>query len=89
VLLLLPTVPPFRLHWYAGSVPPLVGTAVKVTCEPEQVGLLSTEIETDGVTVGVTLIVIVFELAVAGLAQLALEVSTHAITSPLAKLDDA
>jgi len=66
-----------------------VGVAVKVTCEPAQMGLLSTEIDNDGVTVGVTLIVIVLELAVAGLAQLALEVSIHAITSPLAKLDDA
>lgn len=66
-----------------------MGAALKVTCEPAQVVLLPPEIliDTDGVTVGVTIMLIELDVTVAVLTQLALEVSIHATTSPLTKLD--
>jgi hypothetical protein len=63
-------------------VPPLVGEAVNVTAEPVHAGLLLVETETEGVTL-LTCIVIPDELAVAGVAQLALEVITQVTTAPL------
>ena len=49
----------------------MVGVAVKVNDEPEHVGLvpLVNAIDTDGVTEEVTVIVILFEFAVVGLAH--------------------
>ena len=44
--LLLPWLEPLTFHWYMGVAPPLVGTAVKKTSEPEQNGLVNVEIET-------------------------------------------
>ena len=41
---------------------------------------------TDGVTVGFTVIVIVFDVAVVGDAQVALEVRTHVTTDPVARV---
>ncbi len=43
------------------------------------------EMLTAGVTVVVTVMVMVFDVAVAGLAQGSFEVSTHSTWSPLAK----
>jgi hypothetical protein len=62
----------------------LVGVAVKVTLVPEQMapdGLAA--ILTEGTTVLVTVIVIVFEVAVTGLAQVAFDVITQLIVLPL------
>ena len=51
MLLFVPVLEPFFFHWYEGDAPPLVGVAVKVTDEPEQVGLVPEVIamETDAV----------------------------------------
>lgn len=64
----------------------MVGVAVKVTDEPEHVGLLPVVIAivTDGVTVVFTVIVMPVLVAVAGEGQLALLVIEQVITSPLA-----
>lgn len=57
----------------------MVGTAVKVSELPLQVGLEPevNEMDTAGVTTAVTVTEIELEVAVVGLAQAALEVSTH------------
>ncbi len=74
----MPTFPPFSFHWYEGVPPPLVGVAVNVTLVPTQILLPgAAAMLTEGVTVAVTVIVMVFDVAVAGLAQEALEVITH------------
>ena len=61
----------------------MVGVAVKLTLVPEQMVLpVALEvIVTEGVTLELTVVVIDEELAVAVLAQLALEVSTTATAS--------
>ena len=59
-----PTGPLF--HWYAG-VPPFVGVAVNVMLVPGQIAPVGdTAIDTDGVTFGLTVIVITFDVAVPG-----------------------
>ena len=60
----------------------MVGVAVKVNDEPAQVGLLPlvNAIDTDGVTEEVTVIVILFEFAVVGLAQAAFDVIVQLTT---------
>jgi len=58
-------------------LPPFVGVAVKVTLFPAQMvfpGVAA--IDTEGVTVPVTDMVIVLDIAVVGLTQFALEVNT-------------
>jgi hypothetical protein len=69
-------------------LPPLLGVAVKVSDEPAQLGFVPVvkAIVTDGVTLEVLLIVIEFEVAVADVAQVALEVNIHATISPLANV---
>ena len=64
--------------------------AVNVIVAPAQIVFVPEvgAIVNEGVSCPVTVIVIVFELAVAGFAQLELEVSTHATASLFAKLDD-
>jgi hypothetical protein len=67
-----------------GAVPPLVGVAVNITLVPAQIapdGLAP--ILTNGLTEGLTLIVIVLLPAVAGTAQVALLVMVQLTTSPL------
>ena len=62
VLLFVPTFVPFTFHWYDGVAPPLVGTAVNVTFDPEQMLFPGfAEIVTEGVTNAVTVIVSVLE----------------------------
>ena len=64
-----------------------MGVAVNVTLVPEQIapeGLAV--ILTEGVNVGFTTIVIVFDVAVIGLAQLALDVIIQSIVFPFARL---
>ena len=69
-------------HWYTGAVPPLTGTAVKVTCVPVQNGFVGVEIVTLAGKALLTFIVIEFDVAGLPLAQVALEVSEQEITSP-------
>jgi hypothetical protein len=58
--------------------PPLVGVAVKVTLVPAQiVDPVLAEMLIDGVTTGLIVIVIEFDVAVVGLAQVALLVITQ------------
>ena len=61
----------------------MVGVAVKVTEVPAQTGFAEGAIITLTGRFGLTVMVIVFEVAGLPVAQVALEVSTHVITSPL------
>ena len=65
-------------------VPPFVAAAVNVRACPVQVGFEPELmlIETNGVSVPVIVIVIPFEVDVAGLAQAKLDVMTQVTTSP-------
>ena len=79
----MPTLFPFNFHWYDGLAPPFVGVAVNVTLVPLQIvvpGLAA--ILTDGVTIAFTVIVIAFDVAVAGDTQVAVEFITQVTTSP-------
>lgn len=62
----------------------MVGVAVKVADAPTHIGLLPVvnAIATVGATLAVTVMVIVFEVAVAGTAQTAVEVITHVTICP-------
>ena len=73
---LVPTEEPLTVHTYVG-VPPLVTAALNVTEAPAQIVVLDAVIEIVGTTNGFTVIVIVFDVAVATVAQVALEVNTQ------------
>jgi len=83
---LLPALVPFTAHWYTGAEPPLVGVAVNVTDVPGQIELALAEMLTAGVTSGTTLNLIVFDVAVGVLLQIALLVNTQLIISPVLRL---
>lgn len=61
----MPTLVPFTFHWYAGTVPPLVGVAVNITVAPAQIVLPAAleVILTPAFKTGFTVIVIVFDVA--------------------------
>ena len=61
----------------------MVGVAVKVTEVPAQTGFADAAMETLTGRFGLTVMVIVFEVAGLPVAQVALEVSTQVIASPL------
>ena len=61
----------------------MVGVAVKVTEVPEQTGFADAAMETLTGRFGLTVIVIEFDVAGLPVAQVALEVNTQVITSPL------
>ena len=63
----------------------MVGVAVNVADAPAHSGLVPDvcAMETDGVTTALTVMVIPFEVAVAGLAQERLDVITQLTTCPL------
>lgn len=61
----------------------MVGVAVNVTDVPAQTVWLGVAILTDGVTVVLTVMVSVLDVAVVGDAQDELEVMTHVTTAPL------
>jgi hypothetical protein len=77
----------FLFHWKTGLLPPLAGTAVKVTAAPEHAGFVPavTEVVTEGTTVLLTVNVILFDTVVAGLAQARFEVIEQFIISPFVK----
>lgn len=64
----------------------MVGVAVNVTELLAHTVVVGVLILTDGVTVGFTVMVIEFEVAVVGDAQVALEVITQVTTDPVAKV---
>ena len=67
-------------------MPPLAGVAVKVILVPAQTllpGLAA--ILTDGASTGLTVIEMVLDVAVTGVAHSALLVSIHVTTSPFAR----
>ena len=64
-----------------------MGVGVKVTDVPAQMVVALAEMETAGVTTGFTIIVTEFEVAVVGEAQVAVDVITQVITSPLIKAE--
>lgn len=61
----------------------MVAVAVNVTEAPEQIVVVGVLMLIDGVTEAVTVMVIAFEVAVAGDAHEAVEVMTHVTTWPL------
>ena len=69
-------------------MPPFVGVAVKMTFVPEQIVLPGdAAMLTDGVTFGVTVIVIALEVTGLGLAQAIDDVITQVTTSPFANVE--
>ena len=64
----------------------MVGVAVKVAEDPEQIVELGTEITIEGVTSGFTVMVIPELVTLVAVLHDALEVSTQRIMSPLTKL---
>ena len=64
----------------------MVGVAVKVTELLAHIVVVGVLMLTDGVTVGFTVIVIEFEVAVVGDAQVAFEVITQVTTEPVANV---
>jgi hypothetical protein len=82
-----PAFTPFICHWYVGVLPPFVGVAVNVTLFPAQIDVDDALIETDGVT-ELVVMVITLLVAVAVVAQLALEVMMRLTWSPLASVLD-
>ena len=58
-----PTMIPLTFHRNIGAVPPCVGVAVNVTDVPAQTGFADGETETLTGRFGLTIIVIVFEVA--------------------------
>lgn len=82
-----PTGLPFLRHWYAGLLPPLVGTAVNTTVELLHTGLLGVVINNEGVTDWVTFIVMALLATVAVVIHAALLVIWQVTTSPFSKLD--
>ena len=69
-------------------MPPLVGVAVKVTEDPEAVGLVPAVIAmlTDGATDGFTLIVMLLLDAVVEVAHAEFDVMVHATTAPAVRV---
>ena len=68
-------------------MPPLVGVAVNVTDVPAQMVLPGfAAIDTEGVSIGLTVIVMPLLVAVAGVAHVALLVNTHVTTSLLLRV---
>ncbi|MPN17982.1 hypothetical protein SDC9_165340 [bioreactor metagenome] len=55
---------------------------MNVTSVPSQTLLVDAEIDTEGVSEGLIVIVILLDVAVEADAQLSVEVMTHVITSP-------
>lgn len=64
-------------------MPPFVGVAVKVTDVLAQITVALADILTAGVSIGLTVIVTLLLVAFAGVAQVALLVSTQVTTSVL------
>jgi membrane-associated protease RseP (regulator of RpoE activity) len=79
-----PTGLPLRSHWNEG-VPPFSAVALKSTVVPAQIVVPDEPITKTGEAGALTFMVMALELAVAGEAQLALEVIMHVTTSPCAK----
>ena len=63
----------------------MVGVAVKVTLVPEQMFVAEAATETAGTTVVLTVMVTGVDVAVAGEAQVAVDVITQVTTSPFAR----
>jgi hypothetical protein len=85
VVLFVPTLLPFFFHWYAGDDPPFVGVAVKVTLLPEHMLEAETPMATLGVKLGLTVMVMLFEVAVLAVWHVLLAVITQLTTSPFTK----
>ncbi len=70
-------------------MPPLIGVAVKVVDAPAHIGLLPLviAIETEGIIIGFTTTLIEFEVAVLGLAHVAVDVITQLTVCAFVKLE--
>ena len=85
VALLVPVFTPFFFHWYEGVDPPLVGVAVNVTLVPAHMVEDDAAMLTDGVRIGLTVIVM-FELdAEVGDGQVAVDTIVTEMMSPLVR----
>jgi hypothetical protein len=80
--LFVPAAMPLRNHWKVGEDPPFSAVAVNVAPCPEQIVVLNVLMLTSGITAGVTVIVTLFEIAVADVIQALLEVSVQFTISP-------
>jgi hypothetical protein len=82
VALFVPVFVPFTRHWYEGLAPPLVGVAVNVTLVPAQI-VLSASLDamlTLAVKLGLTVVVMLLDVAGEPVVQGELEVTTTVTT---------
>jgi hypothetical protein len=86
VELFVPAFEPFTCHWYIGEDPPLFAVAINIAVSPAQMTESFVVIFNDGVTTGLTVIVIPVDVTAAGLAHAAFEVSMHVTTAPLVRV---
>jgi hypothetical protein len=84
---LVPTFTTPFFHWYEGVVPPFTGAAVNVTEEPAQTVFDGQDILRPAVTFGLTVIVIVFDVAGLFDTQASLDVNMQLTASPLVKAE--
>lgn len=66
----------------------MVGVAVKLTVEPAHMLVLLAETETEGTTIGLTVIVILLLVPFGTARQVALLVMTQVIASPFTSVDE-
>lgn len=83
VVLFVPTFDPFTFHWNVGLTPPLEGVAVNVTLAPAQIFVLDAAMETDGLALLFTVILIALEAALVVAAQALITLILQVTTSPL------
>jgi hypothetical protein len=77
-----PLLMPFTFHWYTGSDPPFVGTAVNVTGVPMQKGLTNVEMVMMTGIRGNTTMLMLLEMAGLPVLHKALDVRMQTTTSP-------
>jgi hypothetical protein len=87
VLLFIPTLEPFSLHWYEGVTPPFTGVAVKVTLDPEQIVVADAEILTLAGKLGFTIVIMALLVAGVPVAQVEVDVITTLIAWPVVRVD--
>ncbi len=75
-------------HWYAGTVPPLVGVAVNVTEDPAQIEFAVAKILTEAIKFALTVIVTTFDVAGLPVEHVAFDVICTVIASLLTNVVD-
>ena len=72
---------PFFFHCQVGAAPPFTAVAVKVTVVPEHTGFAEGVTDTEAASIGLTVIVMAFEIAGLPVGHVAADVSEQVKTS--------